>query len=91
MGTTGTPAATAASTSREPGSEISGVPASEISAIESPAFSRATRRRLRSIENHWSMLCAIVGPTPSIASRCRFSGASLPPMPSTAYAPSVPT
>ena len=36
IGTTGSPAATAASTSRDPGSEMSGVPASEISAIESP-------------------------------------------------------
>jgi hypothetical protein len=49
---------------------------SSISSIAGPAspvrltpasFSRATSRRLRSIENHWPMLCAIVGPTPSIA------------------------
>ena len=43
IGTTRTPAAMAAPTSRAPGSDSSGVPASEISAMASPARRRATR------------------------------------------------
>jgi hypothetical protein len=44
IASTRTPLARAAATNPWPGSEITGVPASETSAMDSPASSRATRR-----------------------------------------------